>query len=65
MINNLGLVNGLLKKSLYVIRIIIRDNLIFSKIKMENKYNKESIRINKYKDFKFKVLNNIYYLFNN
>ena len=32
---------------------------------MENKYNKENIRINKYKSFKFKILNNIYYLFNN
>ena len=65
MINNLSLVNKLLKKSLHVIRIVICDNLIFLKIKTENKYNKGNIRINKYKDFKFKVLNNIYYLFNN
>ena len=42
-----------------MIWIIIRDNLIFSKIKTKNKYNKKSIRINKYKDFKFKILNSI------
>ena len=31
---------------------------------MENKYNKKNIKVNKYKNFKFKVLSDFYYLFN-
>ena len=65
MINNLSLVNKLLKKNYMWSGLLFVIICVFLKIKTENKYNKESIRINKYKDFKFKILNNIYYLFNN